>query len=651
MNYRKLFEPIKVGKLEVKNRIAMLGIGGFLADNCRVSEALKMFDGERARGGVGLLIRGNVHPCNIGPEKMPGIWDDGFIPGLRELTDFVHSQGDGVTYVCQISTQHAWRKSPDHPVEFVGPSDVVLRRPSPSLVKMIEVLSSAPRPLTIEEIHQITEEYGDAVRRAREAGFDAVEIMAGMGYLVARFLSKLHNKRTDEYGGIIENRARFLLEIIANAKKKAGGDYPLMVRFLADEFLEGGNTLEEGVVIAQLLEKAGVDLLDVQVGTQDSPIPVIQSSVPQGAFVHYSESIKKVVNIPVLTGIRISDPAVAEKILEEGKADLVGIARALVADPELPNKVRENRLDDIRPCILGCHCLDVCFPGNTVRCEVNAQAGRETEYKVEPARKVKKVLVVGGGPAGMEAARIAALRGHQVTLCEKRDRLGGLLLLATVPPFKHEIRDLINYLALQIKKVGVQIELGTEASAQSIKEMKPDVVVMATGAVPIIPEIPGVKGDNVIGALDVLSEVKEVGNEVIVIGGGQVGCETAEFLVEKGKKVAILEMMGRIGVDIGGATRWVIMQRLRKAQVRLETKAEVVEIIDKGVRLKRNGSLEFMEGDTVVYAVGFESNTRLAEEIIPLANAAPELHLVGDCVQPRKIVNAIEEAFRVATQL
>ena len=650
MQLKKLFEPIKVGNLELKNRLAMIGIGGFLAENCRVTDRLKAFDGERARGEAGLVIRGNVHPGNIGPEKMPGIWDDRFIPGLRELTDFVHKQGDGVKYACQISTQHAWRRSPDSSVEMVGPSDVVLRRPTPSLVKMIEVLTTPPRPLTVEEIEQIVEEYGDAVRRAREAGFDTVEIMAGMGYLVSRFLSKLHNKRTDRYGGSIENRARFLLEIIANAKKKAGSDYPLIVRFLADEFLEGGNTLEDGLVIAQLLEKAGVDLLDVQVGTQDSTVPVIQSSVSQGTFVHYSESIKKVVNIPVLTGIRINDPIFAEQILEEEKADLVGMARSLTADPELPKKAKEGRFDDIRPCILCCHCLDVCLPGNTIRCAVNAQAGRENEYRIKPAEKAKRVLVIGGGTAGMEAARVAALCGHQVTLYEKSDRLGGQLLLATVAPFKDRIGDLVNYLASQVKKAGVQINLGTEASARAIEEMKPDVVIVATGAKPIIPEISGVNGDNVVSALDVLSGRKDVGSEVIIVGGGQVGCETAELLAQKGKKVTILEMLSRIGQDIGMSTRWVIMQRLRKAGIRMETRAEVEEITAEGVRVKRNGSSEFFKGDTVILAVGFEPDTRLAEEIIP-SSKVPVLHLIGDCVEPRKIENATEEAFRVALQL
>jgi 2,4-dienoyl-CoA reductase-like NADH-dependent reductase (Old Yellow Enzyme family)/thioredoxin reductase len=650
MVLKKLFEPLQVGNLTLKNRLVMIGIGGFLAENCRVTERLKAFDGARASGGTGLIIRGNVHPGNIGPEKMPGIWDDGFIPGLRDLTDFVHKQGDGVMYACQISTQHVWRRSPEDRGEAVGPSDVVLRRPSPSLAKMIEVLSTPPRPLTIAEIEQITDEYGDAVRRAREANFDTVEIMAGMGYLVSRFLSKLHNKRTDRYGGSVEKRARFLLDIIANAQKKAGNDYPIIVRFLADEFLNGGNTLEEGVVIAQLLEKAGVALLDVQVGTQDSSVPVIQSVIPQGSFVHYSESIKKAVNIPVLTGIRISDPVFAEQILAEGKSDLIGMARSLVADPDLPNKAREGRLKDIRPCILCCHCLDVALPGNTIRCAINAQVGRESEYRIESAEKAKKVVIIGSGIAGMEAARVSALRGHRVTLFERADELGGQLLLAGIPPFKSRIDDLVRYLIGQVKASGVQVKLGTKVTAKAIEEMNPDVVIIATGAKPIIPKIAGIEGDNIVSASDVLNGSKGVGDEIIIVGGGMVGCETADFLAQRGKKVTILEMLGRIGQDIGAATRWVIIQRLRKAGVQMETKTEVAEITPEGVRVKGKEASAFFKGDTVVLAVGFEPNTRLAEQLIT-SNNVPVIHLIGDCVEPRKIVNATEEAFRVAMRL
>jgi NADPH-dependent 2,4-dienoyl-CoA reductase/sulfur reductase-like enzyme len=324
------------------------------------------------------------------------------------------------------------------------------------------------------------------------------------------------------------------------------------------------------------------------------------------------------------------------------------MARALIADPELPNKANEGRLEDIRRCIACCHCLDQIMEDKPLACAVNARCGREAEYTIGTAARARKVFVIGGGPAGMEAARVAALRGHRVTLWEKGNQLGGQLRLAAVPPGKDEINSLTAYLSGQVSKLGVKVNLGQEATAQAIERGKPDAVIVASGATPIIPDIPGVRGANVVTALEVLGGTRQVGERVVVIGGGMVGCETAELLAQQGKKVTVLEMLGRIGSDIGRTTRWVVLQRLGKAGVRTETKAKVEEITDKGVRAKRDGSSEFFEADSVVLAVGFQASQALAKG---LEGKVAELHMIGDCTEPRRIAQAIESGLRVAREL
>ncbi len=636
--FKKLFEPIKVGEVELKNRLVALAIGTGYVKAGRLTQRHKDFLIERAKGGAGLMIT-SFSPIYGGSEirggeALPGIYEDGFVPELRELRATLQAQG--VKVAAQLIAVDKWAKDKDSPLEVVGPSDVI-KGPG----------ASKPRPLTVKEIHQIVESFGEATRRAREAGFDAVEIHAGVGLVVNQFLSPFTNRRTDEYGGSLENRLRFLLEIIDAAKKKAGSDYTLICRISADEFMEGGNILEDTKKVAPILEKAGIRCLDVAVAWHESPIPVVQMSVPRGAFVYLAEEIKKVVNIPVATAYRVNDPWLAERIVAEGKADLVGLARALIADPEFPNKAREGRPEDIRPCIACCRCLDLILEGQPLACTVNARVGKEREYSIQPAPKPKTVFVVGGGPAGMEAAGVAAQRGHKVTLWEKEDRLGGQMLFAVLPPYKGEIHNLTDYLIGQLKKSHVEIKLNQEATAQSILEGKPDVVIVATGASPIIPDIPGVKGAKVSTALEVLRG-KETGQGVVVIGGGMVGCEIAEFLAEKGKKVTILEMLNRVGNDIGPTTRWVVLQRLRKAGIRMETRITATEITDEGVKGVRDGAFEFFPADTVVLAVGMKSRDGLAQQ---LEGKIPAVHSIGDCVEPQRIAQAMEVGLKIAREI
>lgn len=636
---QKLFAPIKIGKMELKNRIVMPAMVVGLGANDMITDRFKAFYTERARGGVGLIVVGLATATYSGsfPPGSIGIYKDEFIPSLCDFTKLMHECG--VKVAIQISALMFLARD-DGSLELVGPSDISVDR---------HRSASKPRALSINEIRQIVKAYGEAARRAKEAGFDAVEINAIAGTsLASYFLSAHTNKRTDGYGGNIENRARFLLECIESVKQEVGKDYPLLCRVSGADFMEGGNALEDTKIVAPMIERAGIHAINVSTGWHESPVPFIQMSVPRANWLYLAEEVKKVVNIPVIGGTRIPDPRLAEQILLDSRADLVYIARALIADPEWPNKAKEGRLDEIRPCTACCTCFDAAIEHGSITCSVNARAGREAEYSIEPTGEPKKVFIVGGGPAGMEAARVAAMRGHHVTLTDSKSQLGGQLLLAVLPPHKEELGNLTRYLVGQMDKLGVKVRLEDEVDAKIVEKAKPDVVIIATGATPIKPDIPGAKGENVVKAIDVLTGQKEVGENVLIVGGGMVGCETAEFLAEKGKRVTILEMLGRIGADIERTNRWVIMGRLRSLGIRMERNAKVEEIIEKGVRVNRDGSIEFFEGDSAVLAVGMEPNRKLAQE---LEGKVRMLHVVGDSAKPGKIAQAIESGLRVARAL
>jgi len=633
---KNLFQPIKIGELELNNRIIFLGVAAGYASEDMVTQRVIDFYVERARGGAGLITTQIIMPSSMGmtlPGLM-GIYHDRFIPGLRQLAEAVQAQGAKIA--AQIGLQYYRARKEGAPIEEVAPSAVATRR------------NSSPRELTLEEIQDMVEDFSQGVRRARDAGFDAVELHCGMGYLISRFLSPCTNKRSDQYGGSFENRLRFLLDIIHATKEKVGDDFPIICRMSAEEFMEGGNSLKDYQKIAPILEKAGICCLNTEAGWHECPRPLVYMSVPRGAFVYIAEEIKKVVNIPVVAAYRINDPILAEEILAQGKADLIGMARPLIADPELPNKAKEGRIEDIRPCIACNNCLDSMMGGTQVTCTVNARVGREAEWTVERAERPKRVFVIGGGPGGMEAAALAARRGHDVTLFEKTGQLGGNLIPASVVSYKQEVSNLTNYLKTQVGKSGVKVRLGQEIGAAFIGRERPDVVIMATGTRPIIPDIPGVRGVNVVTAVQVLNGEKDVGKRVIIVGGGMVGCETAEFLAEKGKEVTILEMLERVGADIGRTVRWIVMGRLRDAGVRMETGTKVVEITGNGVRASRNEELEFFEGDTVVLAVGLEPDKEMAQE---LEGKVSSLYPIGDCVEARKVIQAIEDGFRVAREI
>jgi len=645
----KLFEPGRIGRLTIKNRIAMapMGLFGLVESDGRISKRGIDYYVERAKGEVGLIITGLCFPTldvEFGGMERGVV---GFlfradspqvIPRLRELAQAVHVYGAKVAVQLTAGFGRVM-----HPM-------LVPRPVAPSVVPNVWKLSVMTRELTTEEVETLARSFGSAAQIVKEAGVDAIELHGHEGYLMDQFMTPLWNRRTDKYGGDLTGRLRFVLEIIEGIKNKAGADFPVIFRYAIKHYIEGGRDVEESLEIARRLEKAGVDALHVDAGCYDDwywPHP--PNYQPPGCMVDMAEAVKKVVSIPVITVGRLGYPELAESVLKEGKADFVALGRPLLADPEWPLKAKEGRLDDIRPCI-GDHdgCLGAAVrEGAYLSCAVNPACGNERELTIRPAEKPRSVLVVGGGVAGMEAARVAALRGHQVTLCEKSDRLGGHLIPASVPEFKQDLKWLRDYYQTQLRKLSVRIELGKEVTPKLIEETKPDVVIVATGSKPIVPEIPGIEKDRVVTAIDLLLGKKEAGETVIVVGGGLVGCETALYLAGKGKRVTIVEMLERIIPDVFEANRQYLFKALAENGVCVLTDANLGRITDEGAVVvnKRRRYQADLKADTVVLAVGLKPENDLAKT---LEGKVAEVHSIGDCHEPRKIMDAVWHAFYTA---
>ena len=649
VKFERLFQPVKIGTMELPNRIIMSAVTTRYdyEDNDRMAN----FYAERAGGGVGLIVLGAYQAIlpgrRVGTNRA-NLYSDHFVPKLKELVKVIHDNRCKVAAQLVVYT-YLSLKGLEGTAEEVGPSAVILPREGAHPIHSLAEYLPRIRELTVEEILMIEEAVGNAAVRAREAGFDAIEFQCVGGNLFNRFVNPFTNVRTDQYGGNIENRMRIIAEAIANIKRKAGNDFPITARICGDDLISRGLDLAGWQELAPLFEKAGINALNIYPGWHESRAPRPQMSVPRGAFVYAAEGIKKVVSIPVVAGVRINDPLLAEQILAEDKADLVSMTRPCIADPEMPNKVKEERLEDIVMCTACCCCYDNILLGKPMICSVNTRAGKEGEYQITPAKQIKNVYIVGGGPGGMEAARVAALRGHEVTLFEKKDRLGGQLLSATLSPYKDEWNTTINYYVTQLNKLNVGVRLGEECTAAMVLEGKPDAVIVAAGARHYMPDIPGANGKNVATAVEVLTGQKQVGRNVVIIGGGSVGCETAEFLAQKGKKVTILEMLRVIGSDYGPMNRFVVIDRLVEAGIRLETSARAEEITGKGVRITRIGGwLEFFEADSVVIAVGMVPVDNISEE---LEGKVPGVYKVGDCTKPAGIKEAIESGFIAGSQV
>jgi len=636
----KLFEPINIGRLELRNRLVKLATQTNSGNvDGSVSEA-QIYHYERiAKGGVGLVIVEGTLIDESSYRSLactPRIDDDRFIAGLEELASRIRVNGAKAG----IEIVHLGRIT-RFPLSGVNVSA------SDGSYRGIRL-----RALTIEEIGSLTEKFGQAALRAKDAGFQTVEIHGCYGYLLGSFLSPLLNKRTDRYGGSLVNRIRFPHEVIASVRANVGSDFPIIYKMSADEFVEGGLRIEEAKLVAKKLEEFGVDCIDVAFGISETQSYVTAPMCrPRGFAVNLAEAIKKEVHIPVIAQGRINDPLLAEEILVERKADLIGMGRALIADPDLPIKAYEEKFEDIRTCIACNQCLARLYRNLHVRCTVNPEMGREKEFsQIKSAEVVKKVMVIGGGPAGMEGARVSAIRGHNVFLYESNDELGGQLRLATMPPYKDEINNIPRYLSEQIKKLGVSIILEKRVDLSVVQELKPDVVMVATGAVPYLPFIPGIGGKNVVRFDQVLKDEVEIGEEVVVAGGGMVGCETAELLLDKGKKVCIIEMLDEIATDMEPLARDLLIKRLVDKGAKIITKTKVEGIKEKGMDvIRRDLEKSFIPANTVVIALGLKTEDHLAKEIE--AKGVCRVIRIGDCVEPRKIIDAIYEASFFARQV
>ncbi|MCX7982273.1 MAG: FAD-dependent oxidoreductase [Syntrophales bacterium] len=627
-----LFRPISVGNVKLKNRLVVAPMVTVYCDEQGMAtDRFIAYHETKAKGGWGMIIVEDyaVDPMGRG-FFTPGLWDDKHIESHAKLVKAVHKAGAKI--IAQI--YHAGRQTTS---ALIG-GQPVSASPIPC-----PVLGEMPRELTIPEIKKIVSQFGDAALRAKKAGFDGVEVHGAHGYLIAQFMSKYSNKRTDEYGGSLANRLRFPLEIIADIRKKCGADFLIDFRISGDEKVVGGRTIEETKVIAMELERHGVDLLHISVGTYESSWAIIPPMGTEVAWiVNYAAEIKKVVNIPVITVGRINDPILAESVLRSGKADLIAMGRASLADPELPIKYARGHYEDIRPCI-GCQqgCLEVLFRNEPIRCLVNPTLGFEYRQELKKARVARKVAVVGGGPAGMEAARAAALAGHKVTLYEKQSRLGGQFALAAVPPGKGEISAYLTWAARQLEKLKVDVRLNTEFNSAWLKKEKPEIVIIASGAEPSKPSIKGIKDERVVTAEAVLSGKVVTKGKVVVAGGGMVGCETATYLASMGREVTVIEMLPYVASDEELTRRFMLLKMMEERNIEIMTGAELVEINKNGVRIKKGNEFHEILAETVVLALGMTSKNSLAKE---LEGKVP-LKVIGDALSPRNALEAIREGF------
>ena len=656
-----LFEPISIGSLPLKNRIFMPAMHLNMCRNFMVTDQLIDFYRERATGGAGLISVGYATVDEVaGNIGNIGAHDDRFIPGLKTLASAIRAGGAGSA----VQLNHAGRYNSSFLLGGKKPM-------APSAVPC-RMTRETPREMGAEDIVAVIDRFADAAGRVQLAGFDMVEILAGTGYLISEFLSPLTNRRQDQYGGSLEGRMRFGLEVIAAVRKRLGAGFPLLVRINGNDFMPGGIGRQDLQTFAVALVDAGVDALCINVGWHEAQIPQIVTKVPRGVFAYMARAIRQLVSVPVIASHRINDPATARRLLSEGYCDMVAIGRALIADPLFPQKARAKQEDTIVHCVAcGQGCFDNLFKMKSVECLCNPRAGHEAQGRPTMSSQARKVMVVGGGPAGMSSAIAAAEQGHHVTLHERGMQLGGQLHLAGAPPGRGEFRVLARDLGRQLQKNGVKVVLNSEVDRTLLAAERPDTLILATGGEPVTPPIPGVQSKHVVQAWDILSGKRFAGEKVVVIGGGSVGVEVSLFLAEQGtlsgeelkfllingaetaeelyrlatvgnKKITLVEMLDKLGGNFGKSTRWGMLQDVERSGIATRLTAKVLEITADAVRVETAGEVEELAADTVVLAVGTRSYN-------PLQKAAAELgihcQVVGDADHPATAFEASHSGF------
>jgi 2,4-dienoyl-CoA reductase (NADPH2) len=665
--FENLFSPITINKTEIKNRIVYPSMGLLYSYDGKLNDRYYNYFLEKAKGGTGIVTVGPVGVDFLGSGSVIlSLMNDDAIPQFKKIASLIKKEGAKAW----IQLFHAGAYT--HPM-LIGDQSPI----APSAVYS-RYSKTTPREMTIDEIKQVQEAFVNAAVRAQEAGFDGIEIIASGGYLITQFLSPFKNQRTDAYGGSFENRVRFPRELIELTRKRLGPNFPFTIRMAGNDFVPGSNTDLETPEFAKVYEKAGVDAISVTGGWHETHVPQLPASLPRAGFAFLAYNIKKEVSVPVIASNRISTPDVAEDLLKKGYADMVSIGRGLIADPYWAKKALEGKADEIRPCIACLQgCMDGIMSGQPVSCVTNPVAGFEGVRTVNRSSVSKKVMVIGAGPAGLEAAITATLAGHRVDLYEKDKDIGGQLWVAGSPPHKEEFLELVRYYRAMLKKHKITPHLNTEVDIALIKEKDPDYLVIAEGAEPLIPPIEGVDDPCAISAWGLLKENPSLGKEVAIIGGGAVGLESALFAASKGtitpetlyflfayeaesierlrelmfkgtSNVTLFEMLPKVGKDVGKSTKWVLMSDLHKFGVMIQTNAKVVSIKNGLLTYEKNDQRKQQQFDNVIIASGSKSVQRLSKQIeklgIPFA-------VIGDCVEPRKINNAIHEGFSSALEI
>ena len=585
----------------------------------------------RAAGGPSMIIMEahGVAPEGIVSNHQARIYDDRFIKDLSRVVSVINAEGS----IPAIQIHHAGRQVP---------SRVINRKPFAPSPLPCPAIKGDVEPLTIEGIQKIVRQFGDAAERAVQAGFELIEIHGAHGYLINQFLSGFSNIREDEYGGSIERRSRFAREIIREIRSRVGEDFPLSFKISAQEFVPGGLTTEESIKILELLVPEGLDIIQVSAGNDATPEWICQPMfMKKACLLDSAEKIKAALDIPVMVVGRISDPLIADTIISEKKADLVCIGRGLLADPEFPNKAQEGRLEDIRICIACNTCMQSIFRKGKIECLVNPNLGREKEMEIKSAPTPKRIMVIGGGPGGLNVARIAAKRGHDVSLYEKEPILGGQLIFGSSTFYKKEMLSLLDYLKKQIKKYNVKCHLNFQATVETIKNDNPDVVIIATGSVPLKPDINGIDLPLVCSVPEIFNGTRQEMKNVIVIGGGATGCELALDLSERGCNITIVEQLPKIGAQIEAMTKKIIFQKLKENKVKTLTEYRLLRISERGAHVAdKDGRELFLEGDGIIIAVGNKPDNILFNQVKELGIIT---YQIGDCLEVRSAKEAILE--------
>ena len=640
--YPTLFSPGKIGRMTVKNRLLMAPmVRNYADENGGLTPRYVAHLDRIADGGVGGMI---LEACYImqdgkGFLNQLGLHRDDLIPDLRKLVNLLHEHGA----VIGPQLYHAGRQTSSAVTgkQPVAPSAI----PDPTI-------NEIPRALSVEEIQTLVNAYAMAAVRAKEAGFDFVEIHGAHGYLITQFLSPFSNAREDEYGGSLEHRMRFMVQVIERTRELVGPEFPVTVRLSGEELVPKGLSIEDTVHIAKRLESLRVDAVHITAGNYASyerGMMIQPMAIPDGPLIPLAARVKEELRIPVITVGKIRTPELAEEVVKSGKADFIALGRLLLADPDWPKKSMADESGRINTCI-ACNqgCITRLFENKDVWCTVNPVCSREEEFGIEPQQQKQRVLVVGGGPAGMEAAKIAKERGHDVTLCEELDHLGGQLIAAAAAPYRPGWRELQQYLEGEMERLQIDIRLNTTVTPEFAREIGADIAIIATGATPIRLKIPGAQGESVVTARDLLEGKVHARGRVVVAGGGCAGAQTAEYLAARGHQVVIAEMLGDIAIDAPKAERELLLKRLQDLKVEIQTNTKIMRIEDGTIYVERPSGEDTIAADTVVICLGSRPNTEMVEQ---LQGAVPQGIVVGDAIKARKVTEAMIEGALAALHL